>query len=149
MSKPFRGPKTKVPLRVEMAGVTLPRALTARLTCLGLVLSAAASFALAAPGPASAASVKWRVELPGQYILYRPVEGPNGNIAVVTSTGALYSLAPDGAVRWVVPSIAGSSAPSFGADGTVYVGNGESASPRSRRTGRSAGPTSSPPTGRE
>jgi hypothetical protein len=93
-----------------------------RLAAIGIVLAAAASFALAAPHAASAASIRWRVQLPGQYILYRPVAGPDGNIAVVTSTGALYSLTPGGAVRWVVPGIAGSSAPSFGADGTVYVG---------------------------
>jgi hypothetical protein len=101
--------------------VTLRPAMT-RLTCLALAL-AAASVVLAAPKSASAASVKWRVQLPGQYILQRPVAGPDGNIAVVTSTGAVYSLAPNGAVRWVVPGVAGDSAPSFAPDGTVYVGS--------------------------
>jgi hypothetical protein len=93
-----------------------------RLALFGLVLAAAA---IAAPEIASAASVKWRVQLPGQYVLYRPVVGPDGNLAVVTSTGAVYSISPAGAVRWVVRGVAGSSAPSFGADGTVYVGSGE------------------------
>jgi hypothetical protein len=101
--------------------VTLRPAMT-RLTCLALAL-AAASVVLAAPKSASAASVKWRVQLPGQYILQRPVAGPDGSIAVVTSTGAVYSLAPNGAVRWVVPGVAGDSAPSFAPDGTVYVGS--------------------------
>src|SRR5690348_15052702 len=95
-----------------------------RLTAIGIVLAGAAALALAAPHASSAASVRWRVQLPGQYVLYRPVPGPDGNIAVVTSTGAVYSLSPSGAVRWAVPGVAGSSAPSVGADGTVYVSSG-------------------------
>lgn len=100
------------------------RPVMTRLACIALALTAA-SVALAVPKSASAASVRWRVPLPGQYILERPVAGPDGNIAVVTSTGALYSLSPSGAVRWVVPGVAGDSTPSFGPDGTVYVGSME------------------------
>jgi len=102
-------------------GATL-RCVMKRLACLALVLTAAASIALASPRAGSAASIKWRVQFPGQYILERPVPGPDGNIAVVTSTGSIYSLTPTGVVRWVVRGVA-ETVPSFGPDGTVYVGS--------------------------
>ena len=45
----------------------------------------------AAPG-----DVKWRFEVGGQYILQPPAVAPDGSVAVVGSSGRLYSLAPDG-----------------------------------------------------
>ena len=73
---------------------------------------------------AGAASIKWRFEVDGQYILQPPVVAPDGNIAVVGSSGRLYSLTPAGALRWSVPSVGGEGGPSIGPDGTVYVATG-------------------------
>ena len=74
----------------------------------------------AAPG-----DVKWRFEVGGQYILQPPAVAPDGSVAVVGSSGRLYSLTPDGALRWSVPGVGGEGGPSIGSDGTVYVGLGE------------------------
>ena len=46
-------------------------------------------------------------------------------MAVVGSSGRLYSLTADGALRWSVPGVGGDGGPSIGPDGTVYVGSGE------------------------
>ena len=51
----------------------------------------------------------------------RPVVGPDGGVVVASSTGNVYSLTADGALRWV--RAAGSDGLSIGADGTVYVGS--------------------------
>ena len=86
---------------------------------LGLILLAACF-----SGSAGAAFVKWRFEVDGQYILQPPAVAPDGSVAVVGSSGTLYSLTPAGALRWSVPSVGGEGGPSIGPDGTVYVGTG-------------------------
>ena len=73
----------------------------------------------AAPG-----TVKWRFQVGGQYVLSRPAVGPDGGVVVASSSGDLYSLTAEGALRWVVPSVGSYGGPSIGADGTVYVGSG-------------------------
>ena len=73
----------------------------------------------AAPG-----DVRWRFEVDGQYILQPPAVAPDGSVAVVGSSGRLYSLTQDGALRWSVPGVGGEGGPSIGPDGTVYVGLG-------------------------
>src|SRR5512132_1562687 len=103
------------------------------LLLLGIVLAlgawVAAAKASSAPAPQAAPNtpgvVKWRFEVDGQYILQPPAVAPDGTVAVVGSTGRLYSLTPDGALRWSVPGVGGDGGPSFGPDGTVYVGSGE------------------------
>jgi outer membrane protein assembly factor BamB len=93
---------------------------------LGIVLFAllgaffAPRAAVASPG-----DVKWRFEVAGQYILHSPAVAPDGSIVVVGSSGRLYSLTADGALRWSVPGVGGDGGPSIGPDGTVYVGSGE------------------------
>jgi PASTA domain/PQQ-like domain len=67
--------------------------------------------------------VKWRFQVGGQYVLSRPAVGPDGGVVVASSSGAVYSLTAQGALRWVVPFV-GSDGPSIGADGTTYVGSG-------------------------
>ena len=71
---------------------------------------------------AGAASVKWRFEVDGQYILQPPAVAPDGTVAVAGSTGRLDSRTPQGALRWSVPAVGGDGGPSIGPDGTVYVG---------------------------
>jgi len=71
--------------------------------------------------PASAGAVKWRFQVSGSYVLHRPAVGPDGGVVVASSTGNVYSLTAEGALRWVVP--AGADGLSIGEDGTVYVGS--------------------------
>jgi hypothetical protein len=89
-----------------------------------LLLIALALLAGVFAAGAGAASVKWRFEGDGQYILQSPAVAPDGSVAVVGSSGRLYSLTPTGALRWSVPSVGGDGGPSIGPDGTVYVGSG-------------------------
>ena len=116
-------------------------------TLLGRSRGLVASLALAAPASAAPGDVKWRFEVGGQYILQPPAVAPDGSVAVVGSSGRLYSLTADGALRWSVPGVGGEGGPSIGSDGTVYVGSSATASPRSRRTGRFGGRLSSRPIG--
>src|SRR6187431_1382680 len=103
---------------------------------LGAVALVAASAVLLVPGSGSAApittvkspvpaaspgAVKWRFQVSGQYVLHRPVVGPDGGVVVASSSGDVYSLTAAGALRWVVR--AGADGLSIGADGTVYVGS--------------------------
>ena len=83
--------------------------------------SMAVAGASAAATPTSQGSVKWRFQVSGQYVLHRPVVGPDGGVVVASSSGNVYSLTADGVLRWVRG--AGSDGLSIGADGTVYVGS--------------------------
>jgi outer membrane protein assembly factor BamB len=62
-----------------------------------LLLIALALLAGVFAAGAGAASVKWRFEVDGQYILQSPAVAPDGSVAVVGSSGRLYSLTPTGA----------------------------------------------------
>ena len=73
---------------------------------------------------ASPGAVKWCFQVSGQYVLNRPAVGPDGGVVVASSTGDVYSLTAEGALRWVVPSVGSYGGPSIGADGTTYVGSG-------------------------
>jgi PQQ-like domain/PASTA domain len=86
-----------------------------------LVVTGTSGATPSAPSLVSQGVVKWRFQVSGQYVLYRPAVGPDGGVVVASSTGDVYSLTAAGAVRWVVPSVGGSGGPSIGADGTVYV----------------------------
>ena len=105
-------------------------------TLLAAVALAAAAAMLLVPGTGSGApittgvssvsaaspgAVKWRFQVSGQYVLHRPVVGPDGGVVVASSSGDVYSLTAAGALRWVVR--AGADGLSIGADGTVYVGS--------------------------
>ena len=72
----------------------------------------------------SPGAVKWRFQVAGQYVLNRPAVGPDGGVVVASSSGYLYSLTAEGALRWVVPSVGSYGGPSIGPDGTTYVGDG-------------------------
>ena len=73
-------------------------------------------------GPSTAASpgaVKWRLQVSGQYVVSRPAVGPDGGVVVASSSGNVYSLTADGALRWALPSLGSYGGPSIGADGTT------------------------------
>ena len=72
----------------------------------------------------SPGAVKWRLQVSGQYILHRPAIGPDGGVVVASSTGDVYAVTAQGALRWVVRSAASEGGPSIGADGTTYVASG-------------------------
>lgn len=92
-----------------------------------LVLALASPAVIGASGATAATLgsqgvVKWRFQVPGQYVLHPPAVGPDGGVVVTGSLyGDVYSLSPDGALRWLVESVGGDGRPSIGADGTVYV----------------------------
>ena len=88
-----------------------------------LTAALSASVIFAAPVAAAPGTIKWRFELRGQYVLHPPAVDPNGNIAVVGSLGDVYSLTPEGALRWTVRA-GGDGGPTVGQDGTVYVAGG-------------------------
>ena len=82
----------------------------------GAIPTGTSSVSAASPG-----AVKWRFQVSGSYVLHRPAVGPDGGVVVASSTGNVYSLTADGALRWVVP--AGADGLSIGPDGTVYAGS--------------------------
>jgi PQQ-like domain/PASTA domain len=87
-----------------------------------LVVTGTSGATPTAPTLVSQGVVKWRFQVPGQYVLHPPAVGPDGGVvAAASSFGNVYSLSADGALRWVVPSVGGDGGPSIGADGTVYV----------------------------
>ncbi len=107
--------------------VFLTAVVLAMATAMLLVPGTGAAFP-ADMSPASSASpgtVKWRFQVRGQYVLSRPAVGPDGGVVVASSSGDVYSLTADGALRWVVPSVGSYGGPSIGPDGTTYVGDGD------------------------
>ena len=66
----------------------------------------------------------WRLALPGQ-IKSAPVLGPNGTIYVVTHSGMLLSISPDGREYWRAvlggASVWGHSLPVLGPQGRLYI----------------------------
>lgn len=73
--------------------------------------------------PAAADRVRWRFTVDADYAVTRPALGADGTVYVNDVGGALYALAPDGALKWVYRAgLRGGYGPvSVGADGTVYV----------------------------
>jgi hypothetical protein len=66
--------------------------------------------------------LKWRFQADSMYILHRPAIGADGTVVIHDSSGIVYALTSDGALKWIFQT--GRSAagpPSIGADGTVYV----------------------------
>jgi outer membrane protein assembly factor BamB len=79
-------------------------------------------YALKAPASGLDPQVLWSVELgPGRQT-DSPTLGPDGTIYVVSGAGKLFAIAPNGTVKWTVPTgPAVKAAPALGADGTVYL----------------------------
>lgn len=104
-----------------------------RVTLLGLVVATFASLpppafgadsATEAAASSSTATVRWKFQVNGSYILQPPAVGPDGGVVVASSSGDVYSLTEAGDLRWAVPGVGGGGGPSIGADGTVYVASG-------------------------
>jgi outer membrane protein assembly factor BamB len=85
------------------------------------------SLAVAARPAAQATAqgtVAWRFEVLANYISHRADVGRDGTVYFNDSSGFLYALTPDGALKWVYDGESvGSSGPTVvGRDGTIYFG---------------------------
>jgi hypothetical protein len=70
--------------------------------------------------------VRWRFEVDGDYMTFRPATAPDGTIYVQDVNARLYALKPDGGLKWIFqggPSFP-SGPPTVAADGTVYIAMG-------------------------
>jgi len=71
-------------------------------------------------------TLKWQFNAQGWIFWGWPVVGPDGTIYCPSTyyswSGAFYALNPDGTVKWSFNTWA-LFPPSFGADGTVYLGS--------------------------
>ncbi len=76
--------------------------------------------------PVAQAGVAWRFRTEANYISHRAAVGADGTVYVNDSSGFLYALTTDGALKWVYDASAdggGSQGPTvIGADGTIYFG---------------------------
>jgi outer membrane protein assembly factor BamB len=74
----------------------------------------------------AAGRVRWRFEADADNLWYRPALAPDGTLTLHTSGGLVYSLTPDGGLRWV-RRLSGSPfpyvPPTAGPDGAVYLGS--------------------------
>ena len=51
--------------------------------------------------PQANGSIRWRFEVDGDYMAFRPTIGPDGTIYFQDDNGHLYALRPDGSVKWI------------------------------------------------
>ncbi|HLC42484.1 MAG TPA: PQQ-binding-like beta-propeller repeat protein [Methylomirabilota bacterium] len=66
--------------------------------------------------------IKWRFQADSMYVYQRPAVGLDGTIVVHDSSGLVYSLQPDGGLKWIFKTPAFAyGPPSIGSDGSVYV----------------------------
>src|ERR1041384_8575361 len=77
-----------------------------------------------APQPASQGKVAWRFTVRANYISHRADVGQDGTVYFNDSSGFLYALTPDGALKWLYSGHgSGSQGPTVvGPDGTIYFG---------------------------
>ena len=80
--------------------------------------------AIAATQPAAQGKVAWRFKVLANYISHRAGVGPDGTVYFNDSSGFLYALTRDGALKWVYSGHgSGSQGPTVvGPDGTIYFG---------------------------
>lgn len=66
--------------------------------------------------------LNWRFRMNGPYSIVRPAIAPDGTVYSIDVFSHLYSLSPDGGLKWLVRG-AGNKGVAVGQDGTVYVGS--------------------------
>ena len=71
-------------------------------------------------------TIKWRFEVDGDYMPFRPTIAPDGTIYFQDDSGHLYALRADGTVKWIFPGGYPAGPVAVGADGTVYISNDNS-----------------------
>ncbi len=77
-------------------------------------------------------TLKWRLPIYGSTQRISPAIGPDGTIYIrsdgysfIFGRSYLYAAWPDGSLRWKFPIDVASGSPIVGADGTIYIGDGE------------------------
>ena len=70
-------------------------------------------------------SIKWRFEVNGDYMAFRPTIGPDGTIYFQDVNGHLYALRPDGSVKWIFQGRYPYGPVAVGADNTTYIASGD------------------------
>lgn len=66
-------------------------------------------------------TIKWRFEVDGDYMPFRPAIGPDGTIYFQDDSGHLYALRADGTVRWIFQGGYPAGPVAVGADNSVYI----------------------------
>jgi hypothetical protein len=75
--------------------------------------------------PQANGSIKWRFEVDGDYMAFRPTIGPDGTIYFQDVNGHLYALRPDGSVKWIFQGGYPYGPVAVGADNTTYIASGD------------------------
>ena len=70
--------------------------------------------------PSAGEHVNWRFRMNGPYSFVRPAIGSDGTIYCIDGFGHLYSLTPDGGLKWLVRG-AGDKGVAVGPNETIYV----------------------------
>ena len=65
-------------------------------------------------------TLKWRYNT-GNWVRVSPCIGDDGTIYVVSLSGYLYAISPEGILQWKT-NVSGGTHPSIGPDGTIYAG---------------------------
>ena len=89
-----------------------------------LLLDATAQNDLDIAAPETNGSIKWRFEVDGDYMPFRPTIGPDGTIYFQDDTGRLYALKPDGLVKWIFQGGYPAGPVAVGADNSTYIASG-------------------------
>ena len=74
--------------------------------------------------PVANGSIRWKFQVDGDYMEFRPTVGPDGTIYVQSSNGHMYALRPDGSVKWILQTGGPSGPVAVGADNTTYIAIG-------------------------
>ena len=73
--------------------------------------------------PSAQGTVAWRFEVLANYVSHRADVARDGTVYFNDSTGFLYALTPEGALKWIYDGNPGSAGPTVvGRDGTIYFG---------------------------
>ena len=76
--------------------------------------------------PQANGAIKWRFEVDGDYMPFRPTIGPDGTIYFQDDSGHLYALRADGTVKWIFQGGYPAGPVAVGADSSVYIASGSS-----------------------
>ncbi|HLF84887.1 MAG TPA: PQQ-binding-like beta-propeller repeat protein [Blastocatellia bacterium] len=75
--------------------------------------------------PQANGSIRWRFEVDGDYMGFRPTIGPDGTIYFQDVDGHLYALRPDGSVKWIFQGGYPAGPVAVGADNITYIASGD------------------------
>jgi len=105
----------------RIAGYVPERALLGPVTVMVVTAAGVSNSAtLMVTARASSGRVQWRFRMDAPYSMVRPARGPDGTIYAIDVYGRLYSLAPNGALNWLVRN-GGNKGLAVGPNGTIYT----------------------------